>query len=145
MQADSLQSESLGKPNKLILPPKSKPENKLWGKKEMPLIDIPHMHAKLLQSCSTLCDPIDYSQPGSSVHYIDEKILSNFLESQIWKHIKKDYTSWKMGFCGHFDSHKVIRVIYYVHQLKKKSQINNHLNSWRKSIWYSIPTQDKNS
>ena len=35
-----------------------------------------------------------------------------------------------MGFCGHFDSHKVIRVIYYVHRLKKKSQINNHLNSW---------------
>ena len=24
--------------------------------------------AKLLQSCLTLCDPMDYSQPGSSVH-----------------------------------------------------------------------------
>ena len=24
--------------------------------------------AKLLQSCLTLCDPMDYSSPGSSVH-----------------------------------------------------------------------------
>ena len=26
------------------------------------------MHAQLLQSCLTLCDPMDYSPPGSSVH-----------------------------------------------------------------------------
>ena len=26
------------------------------------------MHAKLLQSCLTLCGPMDYSLPGSSVH-----------------------------------------------------------------------------
>ena len=28
------------------------------------------MHAKSLQSCSTLCDPIDCSPPGSCVHGI---------------------------------------------------------------------------
>ena len=28
------------------------------------------MHAKLLQSCPTLCDPVVYSLPGSSVHAI---------------------------------------------------------------------------
>ena len=28
------------------------------------------MHAKLLQSCPTLCDPMDSSSPGSSVHRI---------------------------------------------------------------------------
>ena len=28
------------------------------------------MHAKLLQSCSTLCDPMDHSLPGSFVHGI---------------------------------------------------------------------------
>ena len=27
-------------------------------------------HAKLLQSCSTLCDCMDYSPPGTSVHVI---------------------------------------------------------------------------
>ena len=28
------------------------------------------VHAKSLQSCPTLCDPVDYSPPGSSVHGI---------------------------------------------------------------------------
>ena len=28
------------------------------------------VHAKLLQSCPTLCNPMDYSCPGSSVHEI---------------------------------------------------------------------------
>ena len=28
------------------------------------------MHAKSLQSCPTLCDPMDSSPPGSSVHRI---------------------------------------------------------------------------
>ena len=30
----------------------------------------PRMHAKLLQSCPTLCNPMDSSPPGSSVHGI---------------------------------------------------------------------------
>ena len=30
------------------------------------------MHAKLLQSCQTLCDPMDYSRPGSFVHGIHQ-------------------------------------------------------------------------
>ena len=33
--------------------------------------------AKLLQSCPTLCDPMDYSPPGSSVHGI---LLARILE-----------------------------------------------------------------
>ena len=34
------------------------------------------MHAKLLQSCLTLCDPMDCSLPGSSIHGIlQSKIL----------------------------------------------------------------------
>ena len=32
------------------------------------LISLMGMHAKSLQSCPTLCDPVDYSPPGSSVH-----------------------------------------------------------------------------
>ena len=28
------------------------------------------VHTKLLQSCPTLCDPMDYTPPGSSVHGI---------------------------------------------------------------------------
>ena len=30
----------------------------------------PQLQAKLLQSCPTLCNPMDYSPPGSSVHRI---------------------------------------------------------------------------
>ena len=33
-------------------------------------LDVPSLHAKSLQSCLTLCDPIDGSPPGSSVHRI---------------------------------------------------------------------------
>ena len=31
---------------------------------------IPYVHAKLPQSCPTLCDPMDHSLPGSCVHEI---------------------------------------------------------------------------
>ena len=34
------------------------------------LISVLCMHAKLLQSCLTLCDPVDHSLPGFSVHGI---------------------------------------------------------------------------
>ena len=35
------------------------------------------VHAKLLQSCPTLCNPIDHSPPGSSVHELFQaRILS---------------------------------------------------------------------
>ena len=30
------------------------------------------MHAKLFQSCLTLCDPVDCGLPGSSVHVISQ-------------------------------------------------------------------------
>ena len=33
-------------------------------------LSIPGMCAKLLQLCPALCDPVDYSLPGSSVHGI---------------------------------------------------------------------------
>ena len=33
-------------------------------------IELPCVHAKSLQLCSTLCDPMDWSLPGSSVHGI---------------------------------------------------------------------------
>ena len=31
-----------------------------------------YVRAKLFQSCMTLCDPMDYSLPGSSVHRISQ-------------------------------------------------------------------------
>ena len=41
------------------------------------IADIVHacVHAKSLQSCPTLCDPMDYSLPGSSVWILQGRIL----------------------------------------------------------------------
>ena len=38
--------------------------------KEKPTIFLKRMHAYVAQSCPTLCDPVDCSLPGSSVHGI---------------------------------------------------------------------------
>ena len=45
-------------------------KNQAWTK-SLP-VHASCMHAKLLQSCLTLCDPIDCSPPGSSVHGISQ-------------------------------------------------------------------------
>ena len=34
------------------------------------IVQLARMHAKLLQLCTTQCDPMDSSPPGSSVHRI---------------------------------------------------------------------------
>ena len=48
-----------------------------WQPGSLPLAPLGKpSFACLLQSCLTLCDPMDYSQPGSSVHVIlQERIL----------------------------------------------------------------------
>ena len=45
------------------------PSVELRLKEEMRFI-CAHVHAKSLQSCPALCDPMDNSLPGSSVHEI---------------------------------------------------------------------------
>ena len=43
----------------------------------LPFLSVLCMCAKLLQSCPTLCNPTDYSPPGSSVpRILQERILS---------------------------------------------------------------------
>ena len=53
-----------------------------------------HVHAKSLQSCPTICDAIDHSPPGSSVHGIFQaRVLEwgaiAFSDDQHRQHIKK--------------------------------------------------------
>ena len=45
---------------------------KLQRKTQSTIILSTSMHAKLLQSCQILCDPMDCSPPGSSVHGIPQ-------------------------------------------------------------------------
>ena len=49
----------------------------LMNKREKKILSC--RHAKLLQSCSTLCDPMDYSLPGSSVHGV--------LQAKYWSEV----------------------------------------------------------
>ena len=71
-------------PALLNLPPTSHPIPPLWVVTK-PQVELPvlhsnfplaiyftyaRMHAKSLQSCPTLCDHVDSSPPGSSVHRI---------------------------------------------------------------------------
>ena len=44
------------------------------------------MHAKSLQSCPTLCDPMDSSPPGSSVHRI--------LQARILEYVAISFSIW---------------------------------------------------
>ena len=59
------------------------------------------MHAKSLQSCPTLCNTMDCSLPGSSVHgilqtKILERIVMPFSRGSSWP---EDHTHISCGFC----------------------------------------------
>ena len=65
------------------------------------------MCAKSLQSCLTLCDPMDHSLPGSSVHGIlQARILQwvaiptsrGSLRPRDWTRISYIYLHWQAGF-----------------------------------------------
>ena len=61
--------------------------------------------AKSLQSCPTLCDPMDCSLPGSSVHGIFQ---ARVLE---WGAITKTYQLMKQAFCF---AHTLLKKIYFL-------------------------------
>ena len=64
------------------------------------------MHAKSLQSCPTLCDPVDCSQPGSSVHgFLQARILEwiampssrGSSRPRNWTHVSLYLVHWQAG------------------------------------------------
>ena len=66
-------------------------------------------HAKLLQSCPALCDPMDCSQPGSSVHRILQARIREWvaISSSTGSSQPKDWTcvSWGSCIAGRFFDH----------------------------------------
>ena len=48
------------------------------------------LHARLLQSCLTLCDPMDCSLPGSSVHGI--------LQARILRWVAMPSSQWMVAY-----------------------------------------------
>ena len=80
LQADSLPSELLGKPiNKLCYAAAAAAT------------------AKSLQLCLTLCDPMDSSPPGSSVHGI--------LQARILEWVAISFSNWGHYLCSDKDLH----------------------------------------
>ena len=82
-------------PSLLNLPPTSHPIPPLWGVTEHQ-VELPAlhsnfplaiyftyacMHVKSLQSCPTLCDPMDGSPPGSSVHWILQARILEWIDT----------------------------------------------------------------
>ena len=52
-----------------------------------PFLKILHAYMVLLQLCSSLCDPMDCSLPGSSVHEIFQAVLRHLSKAgqcQVW-------------------------------------------------------------
>ena len=84
------------------------------------------MHAKLLQSCPTLWDPVDCSLPGSSVHMIlQARILECVVKSSskqpFWS---RDWTYLSCGPCiagGFFTAEPLGKLILCMHKLAAKS------------------------
>ena len=48
-------------------------EQYIWTLKAVKQGKVRYVHAKLLQLCLTLCDPMNHSPPGSSVHGISRQ------------------------------------------------------------------------
>ena len=56
-------------------------DSNISSQRTMNKYDNRYVHAKLLQLCSTLCNPMDYNLPGLSVHGIlQARILARILE-----------------------------------------------------------------
>ena len=60
------------KPKTKLLSAHSTGSNQETHRGVIDLVTTLYVPAKLLQSCPTLCDPMDYSPPSSSVHGIPQ-------------------------------------------------------------------------
>ena len=82
--------------------------------------------AKLFQSCSTLCDPMDYNPPGSSVHGILQARILEWvaMSSSRGSSQPRDWT-WISCIAGGFFTHWVTwealtssyihKILWYIH------------------------------
>ena len=90
------------------------------------------MHAKLLQSCLTLCDPMDCSLPGSSVHRILQASILEWITIPFSRgsSLPRDWT-WISCIAGRFFTVWATReAIGSNREVIGRSQANN-----TKAIW----------
>ena len=89
---------------------------------------IPHVYAKLLQLCLTLCNPMDCSPPGSSVHGIlQARILEYVLQGTSTPDRYKQGQMWQQSIvlgpptCQHSYMNKFSLYVLFS-QVKKVTQ-----------------------
>ena len=85
------------------------------------------MHAKLLQSCLTLCDPMECSPPGSPVHGIlqaripecvampSSRESNHYMQTKVYvdKYIKKSFSQREVFISKIGVLHKIIPHVFF--------------------------------
>ena len=100
------------------------------------------VHAKSLQSCPTLCDPIDCSPPGSSVHGILqartlEWVAISFLRGSSWP---KDSTCYLLGVLYLQAGSLPLRASLVAQMVKHLPTIRE---TWVQSLGREVPLEKK--
>ena len=109
-----------------------------------------HTHTQVAQSCPTLCDPMDCSPPGSSVHgifqaWILEWVAVSFSRGSSWPRdrtrvsriVGRRFTIWATREV-HQKHRRVVASfkrmsveIFYRWNLLPRRQLANYMHSWR--------------
>ena len=118
-----------------------------------------HTHTHVAQSCPTLCDPMDCSPPGSSVHgisqaWILEWVAVSFSRGSSWPRdrtrvsriVGRRFTVWATREVH--QKHRRVVVcfkrmsveIFYRWNLLPRSQLANYMHSWRQEAAKKGPT-----
>ena len=112
------------------------------------------VHAKLLQSCPTLCDPMDGSLPGSSVHGIFQARILEWVAISFSRRSSqpRDQSCLSSVSCiGRWDLHpqRHLESPYYITKVKVKSdsvspwavahQTPPSMGFFRQEYWSGLP------
>ena len=99
-----------------------------------PKICIMHLRARLLQSCLTLCDPVDHRPPGSSVHGILQAKIVEWVVMPFSRVSFRSRNQTSISYISCFGR----RVLYHLGSPYYAS--TRYL-----SLWWTWKTQNENS
>ena len=125
------------------------------------LLETP-VHAKLLQFCLTLCNPVDCRQPGSSIHGILQARILEWVA--VWKHVliytlcvpnRREQSGLEGGvlclhqppwFTGSIDSHCGCVVVFIlvmaipIIQVRRVKRGDGMARDWEGGVWAQVPS-----
>ena len=106
--------------------------------------------AKLLQSCPTLCDPMDCSPPGSSVHRILqarilEWVAMSFSRGSSWPRARTHISCVSCIILFTTSTTREAPSLWYPPHLKVKVLVAHLHGLWPSSLLYLLDTPGKNT